>query len=86
MKKTLLLAVILLCVCGCSLDLMTDENPMGFVDPNQAAAIFAAGQSTATTGQAVGVATGNPAVIGISALAGAVLTALGASYLKGKKK
>lgn len=86
MKKWLISIVIVLCMCGCSFDLMTDENPLGLVDPNTGAAYFEAGLSAAGTGQAVGAATGNPAIIGISALGGIILTVLGASYLKGKKK
>ena len=86
MKKRIVFAVvILLFVAGCSLDLMTEDNPLGAKDPNQFAAWFEAGRLAAQGGQAAGAATGNPVVYGISALAGAVITALGASYLKGKK-
>ncbi len=85
MKKILFTAILLIFVCGCSLDLMTEDNPLGFKDPNQATAFFNAGRQAAQTGQVVGTATGNPALIGGSVLAGAIITALGASYLKGKK-
>lgn len=86
MKKLIVSLAMLLCVAGCSLDLMTQDNPLGFTDPNQGAAIFNAGSQVAGTAQAVGVATGNPALIGVGALAGGVVTVLGSSYLKGKKK
>ncbi len=85
MKKWLII-VFVLSMCGCSLDLMTENNPLGFVDPNIGAAFFEAGLSAAGTAQAVGTATGNPALIGGSVLATLIVTALGASYLKGKKK
>ena len=86
MKKWLISIVFVLLLCGCSLDLMTDENPLGLTDPNQATAFFEAGRSAATTGQVVGTATGNPAIIGISVLGGIILTVLGASYIKKGKK
>jgi len=86
MKKIAFVAVILLFVAGCSLDLMTDDNPLGFKDPNQATTWFQAGQQAAATGQTVGIATGNPAIVGGSVLAGVIITLLGGSYLKGKKK
>ncbi|MHC4398000.1 MAG: hypothetical protein ACYS1A_20345 [Planctomycetota bacterium] len=83
--KIAFITIILLFVAGCGLDLMTDDNPLGFKDPNQGAALVAAAQSGAATTQAVGVATGNPALIGGGVLAGILIAALGGSYLKGKK-
>lgn len=86
MKKIVFTAILLIFIAGCSLDLMTEDNPLGFKDPNQATAYFNAGLQVAQTGQTVGVATGNPAVVGGSVLAGILIAALGGSYLKGKKK
>lgn len=86
MKKWLIIVFVLF-MCGCSLDLMTKDNPLGFRDPNQGPAIIGAGQGIAQTGQVVGTATGNPLIYGISALGGAIIYALGQSYIKkGKKK
>ena len=88
-KKIVFAAVILLFVAGCgvlSSQAVTEDNPLGFVDPCQAVAFFTAGQQAAALGQTVGVATGNPALIGGSVLAGIIVTLLGGSYLKGKKK
>ena len=73
-------------VAGCSLDLMTEDNPLGFRDPNQATAWFEAGRQAAGTGQTVGTVTGNAPLVAGSVLTTLVLTALGASYLKSKKE
>lgn len=85
MKKWLIITILLF-TCGCSFDLMTEDNPLGAKDPNQFAAFFEAGLKAAGATQAVGTATGNPAAYGIGALGTAVLMLLGGSYLKGKKK
>lgn len=84
--KAGILGIVLLVCMGCSFDLMTEDNPLGFKDPNQATAFFNAGRQAALTAQTVGTATGNPALIGGGVLAGIAITALGGSYLKGKKK
>ena len=65
MKKCLISIVMLLLMSGCALDLMTRDNPLGFVDPNQGTAIFETGSQIAGTTQTVGTVTGNPALIGI---------------------
>lgn len=87
--KYIAIMVILLFMAGCGIlssQAITEDNPLGFVDPNQAAAFFEAGRSAAGTAQAVGVATGNPALIGGSVLTTAIIMLLGGSYLKGKMK
>ena len=84
--KYVVLVLCMLFVAGCGLEQISMTNPLGLDDPNQGEAIVIAAQSGAQTVQAVGAATSNPALIGGSALAGAIITILGASYLKKEKK
>ena len=84
--KVVLTAMLVLLAAGCSVDFMTEDNPLGFRDPNQGTAVFTAAQQGAGTIQTVGTVTGNPALIGLGAAGGVIASILGASYLKGKKK
>jgi len=89
MKRVLASLIVLLFMGGCGVlspQAVTEDNPLGVVDVNQAVAFFTAGQQAAALSQTVGAATGNPALVGGGALAGVIVTLLGASYLKGKKK
>lgn len=85
MKKILLVAVVLLAFCGCSMENVTPDNPMGFNDPNVGATFFTAGFNAARAGQAVGTATGNPAIVAGSTLVLLALGGIGAKYLQGNK-
>ncbi len=88
MKKWLALVVILSFICGCGVlspRAVTPGNPVGFIDPNTGAAFFYAGVKLGQAGQAVGTATGNLPVVGISSAVTAILLILGNSYLKGRK-
>ena len=78
-----LAAVFMLVGCGAS---MTEDNPFGISDPNQVQVWINAAVAAGQTSQAIGVATGNPAMIGY----GAVLVVLGGwitrnILMKGKK-
>lgn len=81
MKKIAIIIIVLLCA-SCSLEQATQDNPLGFDDPNTAVVWFQAGQQAAQTGQAVGVATGNPALIAGSTLALLIIGAVGANYIR----
>ena len=71
MKIVIILCVLMLCAgCGAK---MTEENPFGIQDPNQVQAWIATAVSAGQASQALGVATGNPAMIGY----GAILVVLG---------
>ncbi|KKN58300.1 hypothetical protein LCGC14_0553800 [marine sediment metagenome] len=83
-----IVSIALLFMAGCGLlssQSISEDNPLGFVDPNKGTAIFETGQGIAKTGGTIGAATGNPVLIGGSILAGAIITILGGSYLKRKK-
>lgn len=73
MNKRLLVSVLLLLVIGGCGAPMTEDNPLGISDPNHVQEWVNFGVSIGQTTQAVGVATGNPAMIGY----GAVLVVLG---------
>jgi len=63
----------LLAICaGCGAPI-TKENPFGISDPNAVQAWIATAVSAGQASQALGVATGNPAMIGY----GAILVVLG---------
>jgi len=84
MKNVLLIGVLLLLVGGCGAQ-MTQENPFGIADPNQVQMWISAAVAAGQTSQALGLATGNPAMIGY----GAALVLIGgwitSNVLKGKK-
>ena len=82
----IVIAVMALILWGCSAENMTQENPLGFNDINDAIMWFQAGQTAAQTGQAIGVATGNPAIIAGSTLALLIIGAIGSNLLKREKK
>ncbi|GAH16730.1 unnamed protein product [marine sediment metagenome] len=63
----------------------TTNNPLGFADPNQVQVWFNAGVESGQALQAVGVATGNPAMMGYGA-ALAILSAYLATIVIRKEK
>lgn len=85
MKKALIISILMLSLCGCNLMNATPDNPLGFHDPNVGAAYFQAGVQAAQTGQTIGVATGNPAIVAVSTLVLIVMGAVGGVYLKERK-
>lgn len=67
--KVVIICCILAVCAGCGSPI-TEENPLG-IDPNEAQVWFNAGVESGQAVQAVGAATGNPAMIGYGvALAG----------------
>lgn len=83
MKIVIICCVLAVCA-GCGAPI-TEENPLG-IDPNEAQVWFNAGVQTGQGVQAVGAATGNPAMMGYGA-ALAILSAYLATIVirKGKK-
>lgn len=65
--KFVIVICLLLLFAGCGAPI-TQENPFGIQDPNQVQAWINAAVAAGQTTQAVGIATGNPAMIGYGAL------------------
>ena len=86
MKKVCIAGALIILIAGCQLELVSPDNPLGIADPNQALAWFEAGKQVGTGTQAVGVAVGNPAIIGVGLLIATVSAILGASVVKKKEK
>lgn len=89
MKKKIcivIVGVLVLLIAGCQMGAVSPENPLGITDPNQAIVWFEAGRQAATAGQAIGLATGNPAIIAGSTIALILIGAIGTTYLKKEKK
>ena len=72
-------------IIGCNSDNITPDNPFGFDDPNAIQSYFDAGYQAGLAAQAVGVAIGNPALIGFGLLMTVVFGNIGINLIKGKK-
>lgn len=70
--KIVIICCALMVIAGCGAPI-TQENPFGIQDPNQVKAWVDLGVGIGQTSQTLGVATGNPAMIGY----GAILVVLG---------
>jgi len=81
----IVMSFVLIVMEGCGAPI-TEDNPLGISDPNQAQLWFDAGVTSGQAVQGVGVATGNPAMIAM----GAALVTLGMwltnNVLKKEKK
>lgn len=84
MKRIIITLIVLCILAGCGAPI-TEENPLG-IDPNEAQVWFNAGVESGQALQAVGAATGNPAMMGYGA-ALAILSAYLATIVirKGKQ-
>ncbi len=83
MKRTCIFCVSFVCLlcAGCQfLASVTSENPFGVIDPNTAGAVVEIGEAVG----AVGVVTGNPALVGSGILLTAIASILGVGYLRKK--
>ena len=82
----LLLITLFFILSGCAAEQITEENPFGITDPNQAQSWFTAGVESGQAIQAVGGATGDAALMGFGATLSIVSGYLATVILgKGKK-
>ena len=83
MKIVITVCALMIIISGCGAE-RTPENPLG-IDPNEAQVWFNAGVESGQALQAVGIATGEPAIIGYGA-ALAMISGYLAILMIGKEK
>ena len=85
-KRFIVFCIVLLFLCGCAREYVTEANPWGFEDPNTLRMWLNNANAGSEVGRNIGVLTGNPALIGGGILVTGVIGIVGLALFPKKKE